>query len=155
MRNYILLALFGMLLSVTKAQASGWAFMSKHAEFKGFAIIDVGEIEKVFPPLDTTWAVELYRLNGRCFTLSGFYGALIYGKKAAFLLGNEKNQIKIGLFEASVSAVNADIHSATLYECPSGVNTNQHNGDLNEVLRMYERRRLELEQELENLRQGQ
>ena len=76
--------LLALLLPTSLAQANGWAFMSQHEQMKGFVIVDVGEAEKLSPPFNTTWNVDLYRLNGTCFSINGYYGSWGYGKKLPF-----------------------------------------------------------------------
>ena len=67
MKIYKLTFILALLLPASLVQANGWAFMSKHEQMKGFVIVDVGEAEKLSPPFNTTWDVDLYRLNGVSF----------------------------------------------------------------------------------------
>lgn len=113
-----LAALLILFLFSSLAHANGWSFMSQHEQMKGFVIVDVGEVEKLRPPFNTTWDVDLYRLNGACFSIDGYHGLWGIGKKAAFLLVNERKQIKIGLLEASIGSLKAGNYSITVYGCP-------------------------------------
>lgn len=108
-----------ILLCPTFAFADGWALFSEQAQMREHVIVDVGEVSKVNPSQITRRDNDVYKMNGRCFSFNGYNGQWNYGSKAAFLLANAQNSIKLALIESSIGSLKVEMKSLTMLECPS------------------------------------
>lgn len=134
-----------------EANANGWAIFSKHAAMKNYVIIDVGEVSGVEPPFNTKWQDDVYQMNGRCFSFSGYMGYWGYGRKAALLLVNTQKDVKLALIESAIGSVKVELQSIVMLECPSGTNVIPYSDDPEEQLRLLKKRQEELKKKLEEL----
>ena len=109
-----------VLLAITSslAVADGWDMFGQHEQMKNYVIADVGEVNKVDPPFNTKWEKDVYQMNGRCFTYSGYLGYWGYGKKAALLLVNAQKIIQLALIEPTIGATNVKLIPITMIKCP-------------------------------------
>ena len=146
-------AMVALLLAVLSfsACADGWAFLSQQEQMKGFVIADVGEVSEVEPPFNTKWQEDVYKMNGRCFSFSGYNGYWGYGSKAAFLLVNAQKVIKVALIESSIGSLNVELKSVTMLECPTRSGGVPYSDDPEEQLRLFQKQQEELKKKLEEL----
>lgn len=135
-------ALITVLLSFASSHAiaDGWAIMSQQAQLKNNAIIDVGEVSKVDPPFNTKWEDDVYQMNGRCFTLSGYMGYWGYGGKAALLLANAQKIVQLALLETAISSIKVELQSILMIKCPAGTNVMPYSDNPEEQLRLMKKR---------------
>jgi len=135
-------ALITILLAFASSQAiaDGWAVMSQQAQLKNNAIIDVGEVSKVDPPFNTKWENDVYQMNGRCFTFSGYMGYWGYGGKAALLLTNAQKIVQLALLETAIGSIKVELQYISMIKCPSGTNVMPYSDNPEEQLRLLKKR---------------
>lgn len=135
-------ALITVLLAFASSQviADGWAIMSQQAQLKNNAIIDVGEVSKVDPPFNTKWENDVYQMNGRCFTFSGYMGYWGYGGKAALLLANAQKVVQLALLETAIGSIKVELQSISMIKCPAGTNVMPYSDNPEEQLRLLKKR---------------
>lgn len=135
-----------------QADADGWAIMSQQAQLKSNVIVDVGEVSKVDPTFNTKWENDVYQMNGRCFTFSGYVGYWGYGGKAALLLANAQKVVQLALIESVIGSIKVDLQSISMLKCPAGTNVIPYSDDPEEQLRLLKKRQEEMKKKLEDLR---
>lgn len=145
------LTLFLLFFVSTSADADGWAVFSQQEQMKNYVIADVGEVSKVEPPFNTKWENDVYQMNGRCFSFSGYLGYWGYGSKAALLLVNEQKTIQLALVEPAIGSTKVELKSITMIECPSRSNITPYSDDPEERLRLLKKRQEELKKKLEEI----
>lgn len=148
-------AMSSVFFAATTANADGWALFSEQAQMKGYVIAEVGEVSEVEPPFNTKWEDDVYQMNGRCFSFSGYNGYWGYGSKAALLLVNAQKNIKLALIESSIGSIKTELKSVTMLECPSGTNVVPYSDDPEEQLRLLRKRQDDLKKKLEELQKQQ
>ena len=112
--SLVLFSLFSV-----QSYAEGWETFSSHKKLKGYEIAEVGEITEVRPPMNETWNVHLYKINGWCFSFTDYFRPMLLGSsKAAFLLVKEPSEIIVSILESSIGSIKADVHPASIYKCP-------------------------------------
>lgn len=143
--NFVCLAQRGLITALltfasSQAIADGWAIMSQQAQLKNNAIIDVGEVSKVDPPFNTKWENDVYQMNGRCFTFSGYMGYWGYGGKAALLLANAQKVVQLALLETAIGSIKVELQSISMIKCPTGTNVMPYSDNPEEQLRLLKKR---------------
>jgi hypothetical protein len=143
--SFICLAKRGFITALltfasSQAIADGWAIVSQQTQLKDNAIIDVGEVSKVDPPFNTKWESDVYQMNGRCFTLSGYMGYWGYGGKAALLLVNAQKFVQLALLETAIGSIKVELHSISMIKCPTGTNVMPYSDNPEEQLRLLKKR---------------
>lgn len=106
-----------VLLFSSSAVADGWGTFSDYEKLKGQEIVDVGEIEKLSPPVNTKWNVDLYKVGLTCFSVGYLYNSWS-NSKASLILVDKYKTPKLGIIESSIGSINVKIHDITVYECP-------------------------------------
>ena len=145
------IALF-IAFAAAQADADGGAIMSQQAQLKNNVIVDVGEVSKVEPPFNTKWENEVYQMNGRCFTFSGYMGYWGYGGKAALLLANAQKVVQLALIESAIGSIKVELHSISMLKCPAGANVMPYSDDPEEQLRLLKNRQEEMKKKLEEIK---
>ena len=144
----------GTLIALASVQtnADSWAIFSNQAAMKNYTIIDVGDISQVEPPFNTKWKEDVYQMNGRCFSFSGYIGYWGYGNKAALLLTNAQKDLKLALVESSIGSIKVELQSVNVIACPTGTNVTPYSDDPNEQLRLLKKRQEELKKRADEYR---
>lgn len=136
------------------AYADSFSIMSDQFMMKDNVIVDVGNASKVEPPFNTNWITEVYELNGRCFTILGYYGTWWLGEKAALLLVNSEKVVRVAFLGAGIGSVDVDVQLVTLIHCPEGSGVIPYSDDPEERLEQLENKRKELARKLKRLEGG-
>lgn len=134
--------------------ADTFSIMGDESKMKGNVVVDVGNASKVDPPLNTKWVTDLYELNGRCFTMQGYYGMWGYGQKAALLLVNSDKVVRVAFIGTGIGSVDVDVQLVALVQCPAESMVIPYSDDPNERLKQIEKRRNEIEKKLKELEGG-
>lgn len=139
--SFVRRALITTLLAFASSQAvaDGWTIMSQQAQLKNNAIIDVGEVSKVDPPFNSKWEIDVYQMNGRCFTLPGYIGYWGYGGKAALLLANAQAVVQLALLETAIGSIKVELQSISLIKCPTRTNVMPNSDNLEEQIRLLKK----------------
>lgn len=147
-------AVIAALLAFASAQAGadGWAIMSHQAQMRNNVIIDVGEVSKVEPPFNTKWENDVYQMNGRCFTFSGYIGIWGYGSKAALLLVNAQKVVQLALIESAIGSIKVELQSISMLKCPAGTSVIPYSDDPEEQLKLLRKRQEEIKKKLEDMK---
>lgn len=141
-----------LALASAQAGADGWAIISQQAQLKNNVIVDVGEVSKVEPPFNIKWESEVYQMNGRCFTFSGYMGYWGYGGKAALLLANAQKVVQLALIESAIGSIKVELHSISMLKCPAGIDVMPYSDDPAEQLRLLQKRQEEMKKKLEEMK---
>lgn len=143
-----------LLVVTTTSLADGWATFGEHAALKNHVVADVGEASKVDPPPDTRWSNDVFQINGRCFIFPGLTSFWGYGSKPALVLVNEQKQTKLALVESAIGSIKVEVKEITLVQCPQGSDVLPHSDDLQERLKLLQKRQDELKRKLEELQKS-
>ena len=112
-----------LTLSVATFTSSAFGgFGVNQSQLKGAFIAEVGEAHEVEPPSGAKWKDQIYSLNSRCFTLSGYFGYWGYGGKPAMLVVKENKLINLALFESLGSTPSVDLFPVQMVQCPESAN---------------------------------
>ena len=146
------IALIFLTLVPAQVNADGWSIFGQHDQLKNYVIVDVGAVSKVEPPFNAKWENDVFQMNGRCFTFSGYVGYWSYGEKAALLLVNAQKRVQLALIESEIGSIKVELRSISKIECPTGANVTPYNSDPDEQARLIKKRQEELKKKIEELK---
>ena len=97
---------------------------SKHQELKETAILEIGDIEKIQPPLGSQWKYDVLKISDKCVQLTSSYSEYWgYGKKAGLLVVDKYLYYKIAFIESMIGqSIKVTTVPVEMVDCQSTLN---------------------------------
>jgi hypothetical protein len=106
------------LLAISHAAlADGFGLFFDQKNLSEKVIVEAGDVKELFTANGLEQTDTVYRINDRCFVITGFPGFWGYGEKAGLLLVDKDKTIEIALLESSIGSVDVKIYPISIVRC--------------------------------------